>query len=156
MSAHCHDGTLGVLVDVANEVDCDIYVVVSSVGVAKTHTEEDVDVTSALDDFADFENLVFWNTSNDFRNLVFVSVHYHTECIEEFVVVSLLNLKEVVCTACSIGVSRVNNDDLSSLVSLTGEVSAWENTVTGEVSRVCVLRVGTPVDDDICTVLDFS
>ena len=129
---------------------------VSSVGVAETHTEEDVDVTSALDDFTDFENLLFWNSCNDCRNLVCVSVHYHTECIEELVVVTLLNLEEVVCTACGIGVSRVNNDDLSSLVSLTGEVSAWENTVAGKVSRVCVLRVGSPVDDDICTVLDFS
>ena len=127
---------------------------VSSKSVGKTHTEEESDETAALDNVDEFLEFLFWNTA-DFVRDVF-STEEGSECVEDFVVVTLLDADEVVCNFCSVGLTAVDTDNLSTLLTLCGEESAWEDGVSGHVSRVCVCRVASPEDDAVSTVLDFS
>ena len=78
-----------------------------------------------------------------------------TECIEEFVIIALLDLDELICTACGIRVPAVNAVDLPALVSLDGEETAGEDGVPGHVAGVGVCRVAAPEDDTVGTVLDL-
>ena len=127
---------------------------VSSQCVGQTHSEEQRDKTSGLTDINNFLKLLFGNTADFIGDIL--TAKEGSQGVEDFVVVALLDADKGVGNFCSVGLTAVNTDDLSSFLSLCGEETTGEDGVSGHMTRVSVCRVASPEDNAVSTVLDFS